>query len=52
MERVDTRVILVAGSGDFSSGFDTPEDFDRIPGDFSGGIWTDRVDRIAPLLQK
>ncbi|MED1724478.1 hypothetical protein [Brevibacillus parabrevis] len=32
------RVILVAGSGDFSQGFDTPADLNRVPEKFNGGI--------------
>lgn len=47
MDAQDTRVILVAGRGDVSSGFDTLEDLQRIPDGFSGGIWTNRIDRIA-----
>lgn len=51
MDRVDTRVILVGDGGDFSSGFDTPQDLERLPTDYNGGIWTNRIDRIAPLLK-
>ncbi len=50
MDKADTRVIVVGGDGsDFSSGFDTPEDIKRLPPNYSGGIWTNRIDRIAPL---
>lgn len=53
MDAVDTRVILVGGDGSsFSSGFDTPADIKRLPEHYSGGIWTNRIDRIAPLFQK
>lgn len=53
MDSADTRVIVVGGDGsDFSSGFDTAEDIKRLPAGFSGGIWTNRIDRIAPLLQE
>lgn len=52
MEAVNTRVILVAGNGKFSEGFDTAEDIKRIPPGYSGGIWTNRVDKIAPFFQK
>lgn len=52
MDGVNTRVIVVGGDGsDFSSGFDTPEDIERLPADYSGGIWTNRIDRIAPLFK-
>ncbi|MFD2371520.1 glycerophosphodiester phosphodiesterase family protein [Brevibacillus sp. GCM10020057] len=52
MDKADTRVILVAGSGDYSSGFDTLEDLQRIPPGFSGGIWTNRINRIAGAYPK
>ncbi len=50
MNKVNTRVILVAGSGDFSAGFDTAADVKRLPAGYSGGIWTNRIDRIAPMI--
>ncbi|MDF2962256.1 MAG: glycerophosphodiester phosphodiesterase [Paenibacillus sp.] len=49
MENVDTRVIVVAGDGGWSEGFDTVEDAKRLPTNYTGGIWTNRIDRIAPL---
>lgn len=53
MDRADTRIVLVGGDGsEFSSGFDTAEDVKRLPSDFSGVIWTNRIDRIAPLYGK
>lgn len=51
MAEVNTRVILVAGNGGWSEGFDTMEDVERIPKHYSGGIWTNRVDRIAPWFK-
>lgn len=48
MEKAGTRVILVAGEGDFSAGFDRVEDLKRLPPHYRGGIWTNRIDRIAP----
>jgi glycerophosphoryl diester phosphodiesterase len=50
MEKAGTRVILVAGEGDFSAGFDQVEDLKRLPEDYRGGIWTNRIDRIAPAF--
>lgn len=51
MDRVGTRVIVVGGDGsDFSSGFDRAEDMKRLPKDFGGWIWTNRVDRIGNRL--
>jgi glycerophosphoryl diester phosphodiesterase len=52
MENAQTRVILVAGEGGFSEGFDQREDLERLPDHYFGGIWTNRIDIIAPILQK
>ncbi|GHI00843.1 glycerophosphoryl diester phosphodiesterase [Neobacillus kokaensis] len=52
MDSVNTRVILVAGNGGWSEGFDTKDDLERLPDNYSGGIWTNRIDVIAPLLKK
>ncbi|MFD2612309.1 glycerophosphodiester phosphodiesterase family protein [Paenibacillus gansuensis] len=52
MEEADTHVIVVGGNGtEFSSGLDTPEDIERLPSNYSGGIWTNRIDIIGPLYQ-
>ncbi|MCQ6563485.1 glycerophosphodiester phosphodiesterase family protein [Paenibacillus mendelii] len=52
MESNNTRVIVVGGDGsDFSSGLDTPEDIERLPSNYSGGIWTNRIDKIGPLYE-
>ncbi|MNR33192.1 hypothetical protein D3C85_1508470 [compost metagenome] len=52
MDKVDTRVIVVGGNGtEFSTGFDTPADIERLPAAYSGGIWTNRIDRIAPIYK-
>ncbi|MCD1258979.1 glycerophosphodiester phosphodiesterase [Paenibacillus athensensis] len=52
MDRADTLVIAVGGSGsEFSSGFDTPDDVQRLPEGYAGVIWTNRIDRIAPLFR-
>ncbi|MCD5323361.1 MULTISPECIES: glycerophosphodiester phosphodiesterase family protein [Pontibacillus] len=51
MEAVNTRVILVAGEGKWSEGFDDQEDLKRIPDDYDGYVWTNRVDVIAPLVK-
>lgn len=51
LENVGTRVIMVAGNGGWSEGFDTSEDIERLPTHYSGGVWTNRIDVIAPLLQ-
>lgn len=53
MDKADTRVIIVGGKGfGFSSGFDSSEDIKRLPNDYTGGIWTNRIDKIAPVFKK
>lgn len=42
---------LRGGGEEFSRGIDKPEDFARLPKSYTGGIWTNRVDRIAPLAR-
>ncbi|WP_251555136.1 glycerophosphodiester phosphodiesterase family protein [Neobacillus muris] len=51
MDSVNTRVILVAGDGGWSEGFDTKQDLQRLPQNYHGGIWTNRIDVIAPILK-
>lgn len=51
MDAAGTRVVLVAGNGTWSEGFDTIEDIERIPENYNGMIWTNRVDVIAPLIK-
>ena len=51
MEGANSRVILVAGEGGFSEGFDTVEDLMRLPRGYTGGIWTNRIDRIASVFK-
>ncbi|MEH7251698.1 glycerophosphodiester phosphodiesterase family protein [Neobacillus niacini] len=48
MDSIDTRVILVAGDGGWSEGFDSTDDLKRLPSNYNGGIWTNRIDKIAP----
>lgn len=42
--------VLVAGAGPWSEGFDTAEDLKELPPNYTGGIWTNRIDRIGPLF--
>lgn len=51
MDGVGSPVFVLGpwdGEG-FSRGLDTQSEFALLPAGFSGGIWTNRVDRIAPL---
>ena len=50
MRAADTRVVLVRGEGDWSAGFDTADDLAELPAGWTGGIWTNRVDIIAPRI--
>lgn len=52
MDDSNTRVIIVAGDGGFSEGFDKKEDIDRLPKNYSGVIWTNRIDVIAPIIRE
>lgn len=47
MDAADTRVVLVAGDGKWSEGFDTEEMMDQIPGNYTGYVWTNRLDRVG-----
>lgn len=51
MEGVNSRVVLVRMKGPWTGGFDSPEDLDHIPDNYSGYIMTDRIDIIGPVFQ-
>lgn len=54
MRAVDSTVFVLGpweGEG-FSRGVDTAAEFNQLPVGFGGGIWTNRVDRIAPLIEQ
>ncbi|MGA8943092.1 MAG: glycerophosphodiester phosphodiesterase family protein [Thermoactinomyces sp.] len=50
MDGAGTRVVIVKGKGGFSEGFDTAGDLSRLPDGYDKWIWTNRIDRIAPLF--
>jgi glycerophosphoryl diester phosphodiesterase len=50
VQEANSRFVLVNGSGGFSSGFDDPEALQRIPENYGGCIWTDRIDVVAPII--
>ena len=54
MHRHGSEVFIIGrhDGGDFSNGIDKPEDLGLLPAGFAGGIWTNRIDRIAPLIPK
>jgi glycerophosphoryl diester phosphodiesterase len=47
MNKVNTRVVIVAGNGKWSEGFDTLESLDAIPAGYSGYVWSNRADIIS-----
>ena len=38
--------------GEFSTGIDTSEQLALLPQNYSGGIWTNEIETIAPLVRK
>ncbi len=52
MEAVGTPVFLVNDytGGGFTHGLDRVEDLERLPANYAGGIWTDRIDLVASAL--
>ncbi|MEM0981657.1 MAG: glycerophosphodiester phosphodiesterase family protein [Cyanobacteria bacterium P01_H01_bin.58] len=53
MVSVDTYVFLLSdyqGEG-FSQGLDDLEQIRNLPDDYSGGIWTDRIDLVGPAIK-
>ncbi|MBM7791295.1 glycerophosphodiester phosphodiesterase family protein [Tenggerimyces flavus] len=49
MKQADTYGYLVRGGDEFSGGFDSAADLERLPDGYTGGIWTNRIDRIEGL---
>lgn len=53
MESVGSRVFVQGDYyGGWSTGIDTEEDLARLPDGYSGGIFTDRIEVIAPLVSQ
>lgn len=48
----DVVVLGPYTGGDFSSGIDDAEALARLPADYAGGVWTNRIERIGPLLRR
>jgi glycerophosphoryl diester phosphodiesterase len=38
--------------GDFTTGIDTASDVAALPKGYDGGVWTNRIDAIAPMLKE
>jgi glycerophosphoryl diester phosphodiesterase len=54
MKAADSEVFVLGPyrGGDFSTGIDTPEQLSRLPQNYSGGIWTNEIEAIAPLVRR
>jgi glycerophosphoryl diester phosphodiesterase len=47
-------IVAVVGPysrGESTRGIDSEEEFRRLPAGFAGGIWTNRIDRLGPLVR-
>lgn len=51
MDAANTRVVLVQYVNGWSDGFDSGRDLRKLPENYTGGVWTDRIDVIGPLLK-
>jgi len=54
MKAANSEVFVLGpySGGEFSTGIDTPEQFARLPQNYSGGIWTNEIEAIAPLARR
>jgi glycerophosphoryl diester phosphodiesterase len=54
MRQAGSEVFVLGpwGGDGFSSGIDHEDQLRALPAGYAGGIWTNRVDIIAPLVQK
>ncbi len=50
MDRAGSRVVLIGDyrGGIFSTAIDDPARLETLPADYSGGIWTGRIDLVGP----
>ncbi|MCA0051278.1 hypothetical protein LB577_30695 [Mesorhizobium sp. B283B1A] len=53
MQAVDTQVYLLGpySGGGFSEGLDDPQLIDQLPDGYSGGISTDALDLVMPVIK-
>ena len=52
MREAGTDVYLIGpyAGGDFTTGIDTAAEIAALPRDYDGGIWTNRIQAVAPLM--
>jgi glycerophosphoryl diester phosphodiesterase len=51
MRAANSEVIVYPGIGTGARGIDTIEQFEALPQDYRGGLWTNRIERIGPLAR-
>lgn len=52
MDSVNTRVVLVQYVNGWSDGFDSEIDLKKLPKNYTGCIWTNRIDTVGPIVKK
>lgn len=53
MDKANVRTIVVgSNSSSFSSGFDSEEDLKRLPKNYTGGIWTNKIEKVGKVYSK
>jgi glycerophosphoryl diester phosphodiesterase len=52
MDKVNTRIVLVQYVDGWSDGFDSTSDLQKLPKNYSGSVWTNRIDVIGPALRR
>jgi glycerophosphoryl diester phosphodiesterase len=52
MKKVNSRMVIVMKKGQWSGGFDSVDDIKKIPVNYSGCIWTERIDRIGNYYKR
>jgi glycerophosphoryl diester phosphodiesterase len=50
IEAYGSELAVVQRVNGMTGGFDAVDDLQRLPPDFSGSIWTNRVELVAPAL--
>lgn len=52
MDSVNTRVVLTQYVNGWSDGFDSKIDLEKLPPNYTGCIWTNRIDIVGPIVKK
>jgi glycerophosphoryl diester phosphodiesterase len=51
MDKANTRVVLVRYVNGWSDGFDSEADMEKLPDNYTGCIWTNRIDIVGPRMK-